>query len=476
MKLSQFNLYVPDYPERGEVLVHNTLAGSFAVLAADDLALLRKVDSGLAAVGQATALVERHELADPNVGVVVTSHDREEIEFREWFEMVRSQTQVMEVTVGLNLACNFDCPYCCQAEVMDGSVMKDPVATDAAHWIAERAKSQGVDSLQLVFVGGEPLLHPKRLETVARIVRDALLGSKIRFGFTLLTNAVFLDEAMVDRLLPLGLSKAQITLDGDATTHMLSRVSKQGVDTFELIFDNAIAASQKIEIAINGNYQANTISGFVPLLQQLKAAGLPAGSSVKFGPALGGLSAPERAPGLAATWSDSDAEYQVPLHDEVLRHGFHVSSPNAAGPCEFHERHAFAIGTDGTLYKCPGFLGEPNWGIGHVSSGLTSRYEAMLEATPQANCDGCAHRPNCGGGCIAEAMMKSGEMKGVSCEKPFFERHTRDSVCRSYELATSDSPGEAVEEFPPPSTSLPRPLSASLNVSSGQRSSSLRIL
>ena len=29
----------------------------------------------------------------------------------------------MEVIVGINRACNFKCPYCSQANVMDGAVM-----------------------------------------------------------------------------------------------------------------------------------------------------------------------------------------------------------------------------------------------------------------------------------------------------------------------------------------------------------------
>lgn len=477
MRLSQFNQYVPGYPNVGHVLVHNTLAGSYVVLTDKEMRELQRVDAGSPLSQFGKVLVADKELVAPDIGILVASYEQEELEFRQWFEMQRSQTQIMEVTVGLNLACNFACTYCCQAEVMDGSVMKEETAERTAHWIAERAKSQGVESVQLVFVGGEPLLHPKRLETVARLVRKDLAGSEIEFSFTIITNAVFLDEAMVERLLPLGLARAQITLDGDASTHQLSRVSKKGEDTFELVFQNAIRASRKIQVSINGNYQESTISGFLPLLDQLQAAGLPTGTSVKFGPALDALSAPTSSD-LASTWSDSHAEYQIPLYDETLRRDFHVPAPGAVGPCEFHERQAFAIGTKGTIYKCPGFLGDPSWGIGHVETGLTQRYEAMLAATPQSHCDGCAHRPNCGGGCIAEAMMKSGEMRGVSCEKPFFERHTRDVVCRGYEQAIADNSRAAVAAFPEPRHRLPvpLPLSAPLSASSGQRSKALRIL
>ena len=124
MRLSRFNQYVPDAPEPGETLVHNTLAGSYAVLESEELELLRRVDAGLLPTSKARAIVEAYELMDPDVGIVTASYEAEEAEFLEWFEFQRSQTEVMEVTVGVNLACNFQCTYCCQAEVMDGSGAK----------------------------------------------------------------------------------------------------------------------------------------------------------------------------------------------------------------------------------------------------------------------------------------------------------------------------------------------------------------
>jgi hypothetical protein len=76
-------------------------------------------------------------------------------------------------------------------------------------------------------------------------------------------------------------------------------------------------------------------------------------------------------------------------------------------------------------------------------------YQKMIRATPQASCDGCAHRPNCGGGCVANEWMKKGEAVGVNCEKPFFERWKEDTVIRQFVLATTDTVEEAVAAFPP---------------------------
>ena len=46
MRLSCFNHYVPDYPEPGSTLIHNTLSGGYMVVDDDTLAALRKADGG----------------------------------------------------------------------------------------------------------------------------------------------------------------------------------------------------------------------------------------------------------------------------------------------------------------------------------------------------------------------------------------------------------------------------------------------
>ncbi len=474
VRLSRFNQYVPNYPEHGSTLVHNTLAGSFAILETTDLQVLRRMHRA-DDLSEAKTLITAAELDDPDVAIVVSSHSEEDQEFLSWFEAKRKQTRVMDVTVGLNLACNFECSYCCQAKVMDGSVMTLDVVTQGATWVASHAKAQGLASIHLTFLGGEPLLHTDRLILFAKTIAKELTDTSIAFTFGLTTNGYFFDPDMVERLLPYGLTKAQITIDGDASTHSKTRISKQGEDTFERVLSNAISASRKIDVTINGNYQPDTIHAFVPLLDRLQQEGLPPGSYVSFSPALGALGSD--AASLGANWAESSTEYQVALHDETLRRGFRAPKLGSVGPCEFHEYHSFAIGPKGQIYKCPAFLGEGEaWAIGEVSAGLNQRYQQMIAATPQSPCDGCAHRPNCGGGCVADAMLKADALSGVSCEKGFFERNGKDHIVRAYQLASQPSSARALDHFPRPSRPLPTTANVRSSGLGGQRSRSLPII
>jgi uncharacterized protein len=472
VRLSAFNLYIDDYPRPGDTLIHNTFSGAYVVLEDEIVAALRRADRGEAPSEATLETVRDLELLDPDVGVCVESRKSEAAEFRGWFERRRSGTD-MSVIVGVNLACNFDCPYCCQAEVMSGKVMTPELCDATARWIAGRATEIGAARVSLTFVGGEPLLHPGRIKRIAGAVRQAL-PEDVDVGFTLITNGYFLDEAMLEDLLPHGLAGAQITLDGDERTHHLTRVSKKGENTFQRIFDNMLAASRHIRINVNGNYQDNTVHGFGPLIEKLAAAGLPEGSKVRFSPALEALSSESGVGSGSCTFSGSDMRYQTGFHDAAVAAGYDFGELHAVGPCAFHERHAFSIDPDGTILKCPGFMGHgADWGIGHVESGLGPRYQQLVDINPQRECGSCVHLPNCGGGCVAAQWLELGRPEGVNCEHEYFESVKRDGVIRSYLLASEDSREAAVARFP---GTTPLPREPALANGRGIRPSSLSVL
>ena len=389
------------FPEPGSTLVHNTFTGAYVVLSDNQLSILRRADRGEDLTCDELPIWEDADLRDPDVGLIVESRSAEEADFRAWFQRRRARTTALDVTVGINLACNFKCTYCSQEGVLDGTTMSLETCEATAHWIAERAVQVGVEAVKLNFVGGEPLLHPERVKAIAGRVRELVSPHGLTLSFALITNGYFLSPELVAEMIPLGLVKAQVTLDGDETTHSKTRISKKGEDTFQRIFDNVIAASRHIRVYVRGNYETATVHGFAPLVRKLAAAGLPDGSQMSFQPALAGLSSSLDAGSGSCTWSGSDTSLHVALHDEILRNGFEPPALSTVGPCEFHDHHAFAIEPTGTIYKCPGFLGHPEWGIGHVSEGLSRRYQQMIAVNPQRECGSCAHRPNCAGGCAS---------------------------------------------------------------------------
>lgn len=472
MQLSVFNLYVEHFPEPGETLVHNTLSGAYVVLDHEAAAVLQKCDRGLPLEEPERHLIHALELTDPDMGMVVTSRADEERTYRAWLDGQRARPELSAI-VAVNRACNFACTYCCQSDVMDGSVMTPDMAHRTADWLAARAIEIGAERVHITFVGGEPLLHPERIMTLVAQLRARLQahgagtasGTAPELAIGLITNGLFLDDDMVSRLLPYGLVFAQVTLDGDEHTHDRSRISKRGEATFPRIFANVMAASRRIRIGLNGNYQDDTIAGFAPLIRKLATAGFGPEHGFSFSPALAVLGAPADSGSGQCTWSRSDHGYGVALHDELVGHGYQPARLHHIGPCSFHEHHMYVVDLDGTIFKCPGFLGHPEWAIGHVGDGLTGRYHELLALDTSSTCGDCAHRPSCGGGCIANALVRGSRpgapyepsLVDLHCEFDYLEATAAHGMPREYLLATSASVEQALAAFPTPPVALPAP-------------------
>lgn len=470
MYSSAFNLYVQDYPAAGETLVHNTFSGAYVIVDERQSAILRAAERGTRIAANDLMLLDIDGWRHPDIGVLVEDRRYEAHAYRTWFDEQRSQG-ALHAIISVNLACNFECPYCLQADVMNGSVMKSDVLEHTADWLARRAIATDAKHARLTFVGGEPLLHPKRIEALAARVTEQIAPHGIALKLGLITNGYFLTESMVADLVAHGLDVAQVTLDGDETTHHLSRVAKSGENTFQRIFDNIVAASRHIRIAINGNYQAHTISGFAPLVDKLASANMPPATLLHFTPALETLSASTSSVGGTCSWSDANHEHRVALYDRIVESGFSTGSLNSVGPCGFHKYDVFAIDPHGNVFKCPGFLGHPEWRIGHVSTGLTERYQQFIGWNTTSTCGDCGHRPNCAGGCVADEIIRTGEMT-PKCELPYLDSMRQHALPREYLLAVNVDRTAAIAQFPSPPDALP----SSAPPRRGVRPAALRIL
>jgi uncharacterized protein len=451
MRESSFNLRVKDFPTPGTTLVYNTLTGAFVELEGDG------------------ALPDDPALAEEDTGFLAPDEVTDERRFRDWYDALVRKSDTLSAIVSITQACNFDCTYCCQADVLDGRTMTAETGYQTAVWLAARAKEIGARTIEIAFMGGEPLLQPRRIEQIVeRVKRDA--GPDIEVRFSLITNGLFLTRELVEKWVPMGLKGAQVTLDGDEHTHSLTRRSRKGEDTFQTIFDNVVACHDLIKIAVNGNFQPDTVEGFPRLMTKLREAGL-AGVTVSFTPALEALGAPEGAGSGTCTIAGSRPELMLALNDEAIRQGFAARDPQRIGPCSLHRHHTFAVDVDGHLYKCPAFVGKPEWAVGDATSGLDDRYDEILSRVGSlSGCGSCAHRPDCAGGCVAAEWIKRGSPTGRSCELDYFETHGDTLLKRSYSLQVADAEGVSPFDIVPAV-----PLETSTR-GRGRRSAALRVV
>ncbi len=129
-----------------------------------------------------------------------------------------------EFILKLHSRCNLACDYCYVYEAEDQSWRSRPAAISEATIsrvalrIAEHVETHGLDEVDVVLHGGEPLLAGmKTIDFIATEIRSALPAS-CHVDFTMQTNGVLLTEQVLDRLESHRVGVA-VSLDGDQAGH-----------------------------------------------------------------------------------------------------------------------------------------------------------------------------------------------------------------------------------------------------------------
>ena len=132
----------------------------------------------------------------------------------------------------LTLACNLRCRHCASSA---GDVRPNELTLDEALAICDQLPPLLV--LEVVFTGGEPLIHP-HWQRIAERLND--LG--IRAG--MVTNGTCLGEEVIHRLLDASITALAISLDGLADTHDFMRgvpgLHRRVVEGIERVLDAGI--------------------------------------------------------------------------------------------------------------------------------------------------------------------------------------------------------------------------------------------
>lgn len=137
--------------------------------------------------------------------------------------------------------CNLRCTYC--YEEFTCGRMAPEVVGGLKRFLDCRAPE--LDRLWIAWFGGEPLLA---LDIVADVQSHlqalARLNPRLHSSANMTTNALLLDRSCLQRLVDLGVSEYQITLDGPREWHDRKRVRSGGQGTFDRIWGNLCSARE----------------------------------------------------------------------------------------------------------------------------------------------------------------------------------------------------------------------------------------
>jgi len=311
----------------------------------------------------------------------------------------------------LNLDCNFKCFYCFESHT--GEYLNDIVSQKIISMINKISKS--AKKISVDWYGGEPLLSFDRMCVLNNKFMEICAANDIQYCASVTTNGYLLTPLVIEYLKTIPLSHLQITLDGPAETHNVSRPLKNGDPTFDIILKNIKnAVDQRIEVMVRVNVTKINIDRIVELYQAIEGQGLKNKVQIMLRPVVSSLAHP-------------CAEYCLPevelagkvadIYKQMAEEGWvifpNVDDMQCMGFCHAEFPGRFMVDIQGHLYKC-GEHFTPEESIGRIKDEGSlilnqDKSKRFVNKNPLdfSECKSCNILPICMGGCNMKRFWKS---------------------------------------------------------------------
>jgi uncharacterized protein len=421
---STLSHYLKIYPAPGQpgwYLVYSTRKGSLA-----------RLPEALLSAARQGSLPPAEEQALRRLEILVEDPDAEMSAMQGLVARANQRSTRFKGTVVLNLDCNLACPYCYEDYYRGKKYMSDQVARQTADYVIGEQVARGRE-VKLGFYGGEPLLSLPLIRSIAQPIREAAREKGTGFSFGLTTNATLLTRKVVEELVPLGLSYAVVTLDGTRQIHDRQRPFVSGKGSFDLIVANLKEVCDLIDIQLGGNFTREEYREFPRMLDHLVEQGITPErlGMVQFAPIVpkSGKTVGADAAGGCCSGSEPWVAEAAPfLREETLKRGFASYRPTQA-VCMVEFENDLVINYDGTLFKCPAFIGWPELSVGTLESGVRDYHDShRLDLWKNETCLECAYLPLCFGGCRLVSQLKNGAMDAVDCRREYYDRTLEEMI------------------------------------------------
>jgi uncharacterized protein len=292
---------------------------------------------------------------------------------------VPPRDDIYYLTVLTATACNLGCAYCFQntqaAQPGGNNPPRIASRTLSAHTIdrivtfARTSMARSARTgLHILLFGGEPLLNP--------VGAVRLLEASTHIGLQsaeMVTNGTLLLPRTAQRLEAAGLSRVQITFDGDRTSHDALRVTRAGRPTFDLIVDNVArtAAVTAMHWIFRINVADPAALDIPSLLSHLAQTVDPTHASVSLH-LIDDVGVGFHDNRTFADWQ-ATAQRFVEWNSMAAALGFNLPLPTPRRPCVYcsdpEGRAGAVINADGVLYSCWETAGKPGWEVGDINTG-----------------------------------------------------------------------------------------------------------
>lgn len=436
MRLSKFNIWVEDYPQKGEHLLFNTRTQAIIKVNSQFRQELGNL-SGDQVKENLDALKEN--------GIIIKDEEEEDTKLKDFFRQLKYESQGLsfEVTILTTYSCNFRCVYCFEESVRDNVFLDKDTSDLMVKWLIRRAEKRGIRRVHLVFYGGEPLLNIGPIYDISWQMKEWAKKKGAEFRFSIITNGSLISASLIDKFLSVGLKSVRITLDGHRETHDKKRPFMDGRPSFDVIMDNIKSIIDKTGVEVVGNFDRENFNGIFKLLDYLEGENLLHKlGRVLFSPIVPRLgskdnpAAIELGECLSFLEKDGLFEETVTIKKDLLKRGVDVTTGLAINACPLiMEDGGITIDPTGIIYKCNSLLGYPEFSIGNVrDEDFNNNFDGFLTIDAWNRCPkDCPYVPMCQGGCRFFSYLENKNFKDLSCKKDYFDRVVPELVKLEYD-------------------------------------------
>lgn len=403
MKFSKYNIMIMDW-DGSNFFLWNTRSNAVAKLDEAMRCRLSAIKGGDELPGDMPFL----DYMKANGFAIGDAVDETAEILRGWNEAINDHTpKSLSVTLVPGMGCNYNCPYCFEIGKRNGPKMTYETADAVVRFILKKMDSNpALKMIALNGFGGEPLMYVDVFERICHPLNRLCDERDIKFKGHIITNAYFLTDDVVDRLVKCRITSAQVSVDGMPEVYAAGKgVPKEA---FFKVVDNIASACSKMKISVrinvlrDGLRNASELSEY--LLKERKLDGI---ISVYIANTRLYDASLEDERANFANWCKMDKAFIRSFDPDTGCFSFrsltHKISDSHVSPCKNICRYNACIGPDGELYPCEHYFGDSRYICGNIFSGLndTDISNSFREAQiPEGKgCEDCALFPICLGGC-----------------------------------------------------------------------------
>lgn len=322
--------------------------------------------------------------------------------------------------------CNLRCKYCFadtgEFHMRNRSLLSFETGKLALDWLV--AHSGNRYYLEVDFFGGEPLLNFPVVRELVIYGRSLEEPFHKRFKFTTTTNAVALNDEMMD-FFNKEMDNVVISIDGRPEVHDRMRPTPNGKGSYHLIIDKAkkfVSLRHQKQYYLRGTFTRYNLD-FGNDVLHLANMGF---EQLSIEPVVTTPDKPyaireEDLPAIGAEYERLGKEYLKRRADGRWFNFFHFMVDLTGGPCIKKRvtgcgagNEYVAVTPEGDIYPCHQFVGREGMRMGSVLDGsfdteMQKRFKHNNVLTKE-KCHDCWARFYCSGGCAANAHAFNGDI------------------------------------------------------------------